>query len=117
MVLQVKAQVGESFGIGWGTGWKRDDQETLLSTKKTGLHETENNVRLGDIYPDFTMGINNRLPYKGFNPASWCDIRQGGSLYSGTFFFKVTRSLCGNSCGTLKINTIESGVITECGWN
>ena len=51
---------------------------------KTGLRETVNNVRLGDVYTDFTMGINNTLTYKGLTFSFLIDIRHGGSLYSET---------------------------------
>ena len=58
--LQIKAAKGDSFGL-YGTAWKRDDQGNYVINSKTGLRETVNNVRLGDVYPDFTMGINNTL--------------------------------------------------------
>lgn len=51
---------------------------------KTGLRETVNNVRLGDVYLDFTMGINNTFTYKGVTLSFLIDIRHGGSLYSET---------------------------------
>ncbi len=62
--LQIKAAKGDSFGL-YGTGWKRDDQGNYVINSKTGLRETVNNVRLGDVYPDFTMGINNTFTYNG----------------------------------------------------
>lgn len=81
--LQVKAEVGHSFGI-YGTAWKRDDKGNYVINAKTGLRETVNNERLGNMYPDFTMGINNNLSYKGFNLSFLIDIRHGGVMYSGT---------------------------------
>lgn len=108
--LQVKAQVGESFGL-YGTGWKRDDQGNFIINEKTGLRETENNVRLGDIYPDFTMGINNSLSYKGFNLSFLIDIRQGGSLYSGTVSSLRSLGLSAETAVGREDQYIESGVI------
>jgi len=81
--LQMKAEVGKSFGL-YGTGWKRDDNGNIIINEKTGLREIQNNVRLGNAYPDFTMGINNNLSYKGFNLSFLIDIRHGGVLFSGT---------------------------------
>ena len=81
--LQIKAAKGDSFGL-YGTAWKRDDQGNYVINSKTGLRETVNNVRLGDVYPDFTMGINNTLTYKGLTFSFLIDIRHGGSLYSET---------------------------------
>ena len=47
--LQIKAEVGGSFGL-YGTGWKRDDSGNYVINEKTGLREIVNNVRLGDVY-------------------------------------------------------------------
>ena len=109
--LQVKAQPGESFGL-YGTGWKRDDQGNYVINDKTGLRETVNNVRLGDIYPKFTMGINNNISYKGFNLGFLIDIRHGGSIYSGTVSSLRSSGLAAET-GVDRENTnfIEPGVI------
>lgn len=108
--LQVKAQPGESFGL-YGTGWKRDDAGNYVINAKTGLRETVNNVRLGDIYPDFTMGINNSLSYKGFNLSFLIDIRQGGSIFAGTVSSLRTSGLAAETAAGRSESFIEPGVI------
>lgn len=109
--LQIKAPVGGSFGL-YGTGWKRDDNGNYVINEKTGLRETVNNVRLGDIYPDFTMGINNRFTYKGFSLSFLIDIRQGGSLYSETVGDLRYKGLAAETAVNREnTNFIEAGVI------
>ena len=108
--LQVKASPGEAFGL-YGTGWKRDDAGNYVINEKTGLRETVNNVRLGDIYPDFTMGINNTLSYKGFNLSFLIDIRQGGSIFSGTVSSLRTAGLAEETAIGREEKFIEPGVI------
>ena len=81
--VSVAAEAGQSFGI-YGTGWLRDENGNFIIDEATGLRKTETGVRLGDISPNFTMGISNHFVYKGFDLSFLIDIRQGGKLYSGT---------------------------------
>ena len=111
--LQIKAEVGGSFGL-YGTGWKRDDSGNYVINEKTGLREIVNNVRLGDVYPDFTMGINNTFSYKGFTLSFLIDIRQGGSLYSETVGTLRTTGLAAETAAHREdASFIEPGVILQ----
>lgn len=111
--LQVKAAKDESFGL-YGSAWKRDDKGNYVINDKTGLRETVNNVRLGDLYPDFTMGINNTFSYKGFTLSFLIDIRQGGSLYSETVANLRTSGLATETLAHREdASFIESGVILQ----
>ena len=111
--LQIKAEVGGSFGL-YGTGWKRDDSGNYVINEKTGLREIVNNVRLGDVYPDFTMGINNTFSYKGFTLNFLIDIRQGGSLYSETVGTLRTTGLAAETAAHREdASFIEPGVILQ----
>ena len=111
--LQIKAEVGGSFGL-YGIGWKRDDSGNYVINEKTGLREIVNNVRLGDVYPDFTMGINNTFSYKGFTLSFLIDIRQGGSLYSETVGTLRTTGLAAETAAHREdASFIEPGVILQ----
>ncbi len=81
--LVIKAVPGETFGM-YGTGFKRDDHGNYVINDKTGLRVVEDNVRIGDIYPEWTMGITNSFSYKGVTLSGLIDIRQGGVIYSNT---------------------------------
>ncbi len=111
--LQIKAAKGDSFGL-YGTGWKRDDQGNYVINSKTGLRETVNNVRLGDVYPDFTMGINNTFTYKGVTLSFLIDIRHGGSLYSETVANLRSSGLAAETIAHREdASFIEPGVILQ----
>ncbi len=81
--LQIKASVGESFGL-YGSDWARTDDGQIIIDSKTGLKTAVANQRLGSIYPDWTMGINNTFSYKGLSLSTLIDIRKGGKFFSGT---------------------------------
>ena len=81
--LAIKAAPGESFGL-YGTAWERDPSGNIVYDATTGRRNIVTNQRLGDIYPDWILGIGNSLKYKNFNVSALVDIRQGGVIYSGT---------------------------------
>ncbi len=81
--LQIKAAPGEEFGL-YGAGYERAPDGQIIIDETTGLRRIGDPVRLGDIYPDWTMGINNEFSYKGVSLSFLIDIRQGGVIYSNT---------------------------------
>jgi len=81
--LQVKARNGEQLGL-WGSAYERDPDGNIVINSNSGLRRTVTDQRLGNLYPDWMMGINNSFSYKGFNLSFLVDIRQGGVIYSGT---------------------------------
>jgi len=81
--LQVKADVGQSFGL-YGSTWDRTPDGQFIIDQTSGLKKATANKRLGNIYADWTMGINNTFNYKGVSLSALIDIRKGGVFYSGT---------------------------------
>lgn len=82
--IQVKAEPGEPFGLYGGT-WLRDSATNqVVINPETGLRIPGNQGRLGNIYPDFTLGINNQFTYKGFLLSFLVDWREGGVIFTST---------------------------------
>ena len=81
--VQIKAAPGEEFGL-YGGGYERDPNGNIIIDENTGLRKIGETVRLGDIYPDWMLGINNEFSYKGFNLSFLVDIRKGGIIFSNT---------------------------------
>lgn len=108
----IAAEAGESFGI-YGTGWARDNDGNYIIDPTTGLRTTENGVRLGDIYPDFTMGISNHIHYRGFGLSFLIDIRQGGKLFSGTVGVLRSSGLARETSAHREETFIDPGVIID----
>lgn len=79
----ISARPGETFNI-QGVGWLRDPQGNLVINSATGLRTPGPRKLLGNIYPDWTMGINNSFSYKNLNFSFLIDIREGGVINSQT---------------------------------
>lgn len=81
--LSIKAAPGEAFGL-YGAAWERDPQGNIVYDASTGRRKIIQDQNLGNIYPDWTMGISNTFTYKGVSLSGLIDIRQGGVIYSQT---------------------------------
>jgi TonB-linked SusC/RagA family outer membrane protein len=81
--LQIRAEKGKEIGI-YGVGWDRDPDGNIIMDPLTGLRTVKSDVRLGNLYPDWMLGINNSFTFQRFNLSFLIDIRQGGSIYSST---------------------------------
>lgn len=79
----VVARPGQTFNI-QGVGWLRDPDGNLIINETTGLRTPGARKTLGNIYPDWTLGINNSFSYKGFDLNFLVDIRKGGVINSQT---------------------------------
>jgi len=107
--LQIKAAPGESFGI-YGTGWKRNDAGEFIINKNTGLREVVSNQRLGQVDPDWTLGINNSFSYKGLSLSFLVDIKQGGVIYSGTTSALRSSGLAAETVAIRGTTYVDNGV-------
>jgi TonB-linked SusC/RagA family outer membrane protein len=108
--LQIKAAPEEEYGL-YGTGWKRNDDGEIIINPYTGLREIEPNQRLGDIYPDWIMGVNNSFSYKGLSLNFLVDIRQGGVFYSGTVGNLRTGGMAAETAENREGSFIDDGVL------
>lgn len=97
--LSIKAPVGEGFSL-YGTVWRRSPTGEFVINKSTGLREIDLDKKIGNIFPDYTMGISNSFNYKGFSLSGLIDIRKGGVIFSGT-----TSTLRGSG---LVVETLEN---------
>jgi len=79
----ISARPGETFNI-QGVGWLRDPNGNYVINSSTGLRIPGPRKLLGNIYPDWTMGINNSFSYKNLNLSFLIDMREGGVINSQT---------------------------------
>lgn len=96
--VNIEARVGERMGDFYGTAFARvqntDPKQPYYSASGQFVGQmvynngrpvgTTNLVNLGNYNPDFMVGLNNSLTYKGLRLSCLFDIRQGGVLYSET---------------------------------
>ncbi|MEI9947282.1 MAG: SusC/RagA family TonB-linked outer membrane protein [Chitinophagaceae bacterium] len=110
--LQVKARNGEQLGL-WGSAYERDPDGNFVINSNSGLRRTVTDQRLGNLYPDWMMGISNGFMYKGFNLSFLVDIRQGGVMYSGTIAALRSTGLAKETAVNRENNVIDKGVILD----
>ncbi len=79
------AIVGQPYGVFYGSAWQRDDQGRLLIGSNGLPLVTAQSQRLGNPNPDWLMGINGSVSYKGFTFSMLWDIRKGGDVWNGTW--------------------------------
>ena len=80
---QIQAIPGESFPHLTGTDWIRDDQGRVIINDATGNPSIDPvSKKLGKVLPDYTLGINNSLTYKGVTLSFLVDYRKGGKLFT-----------------------------------
>ncbi len=81
-------EVGQPYGAFYGTQSARDAEGNFLIDPNTGsfFPSTQDNGFgiIGDPNPNFILGINNTLSYKGLNFGVVIDYRDGGDIYSTT---------------------------------
>ncbi|RPD99988.1 SusC/RagA family TonB-linked outer membrane protein [Aureibaculum marinum] len=87
--LLVGASEGESIGL-YGNRFARalDEQgnpiEDMILVNSNGLRYEGDNARLGNVFPDFTMGLTSSFRYKGWTLSTTFNWKEGGVLYSNT---------------------------------
>lgn len=81
--VSINAREGEPYGViqGQDYTYAPDGQKVVNSSGYYVKSPTSDNV-LGDINPDFNMGLNNALSYKNLTFSFLIDWQQGGSLFS-----------------------------------
>jgi TonB-linked SusC/RagA family outer membrane protein len=86
----INVVVGEAYGSMFSTGFYKDEQgNVIINDDETsagyGYPIKDNTMKsLGAIAPNWTMGINNDLSYKGINLSFLFDIKNGGIMWNGT---------------------------------
>lgn len=79
-------EAGMPFGYLRGTKSLRDDEGNLLINPATGalIEDAIDEHFIGDPNPDFKLGINNSVSYKGVFLTALFDFTKGGDIYSVT---------------------------------
>ncbi|MFK8272468.1 SusC/RagA family TonB-linked outer membrane protein [Capnocytophaga canimorsus] len=112
--LQIKAAPGEPLSI-FGTAWKRNDNGEIIINEKTGLREVETGKNLGNIDPDFRLGINNSFRIKDFTLSAVIDWKQGGKMFSGTAASLRSTGLVQETLAHRGETFVDTGVNTVAG--
>ena len=98
--VNVTATPGLPYGSIFGYGIQRDADGNALMNGDGTFVRTEEQILLGDINPDWRMGITNGLQYKNWIFSFLIDIQKGGDIYSATNMYMHGYS--GNAVATLE---------------
>lgn len=79
------AEVGKPFGYLRGSYNSRDEEGNLLINPSDGLLiRASEDAMVGDPNPDFKLGLNTTVTWKGFYVMAHFDWTKGGDIYSST---------------------------------
>ncbi|WP_264543470.1 MULTISPECIES: SusC/RagA family TonB-linked outer membrane protein [Flavobacterium] len=83
-IVGIFAEVGEEYPLIKGTSYLRDDYGRVI-VDDNGLPTIDNNFKkLGSATPDYILGFNSAISYKGFRLSTTIDYRTGHKFYSNT---------------------------------
>lgn len=92
--IQAVFRKGQPYGMLKGVKAARDDQGNLLINPNTGLLIDDPNPQLlGNPAPNFILGVNNTINFKGFSLGAVVSYTDGGVLYSSTTSYQLGRGV------------------------
>ena len=111
---EIDAVVGQPYRTIYGYDWKRDANGNKLIDDNGYPMMSENESALGNVDPDWTMGIGSTLRWKDLSLYLLVDIKQGGKMWDGT---RGAMDYFGVSAGTLNRDemVIFDGIVESTG--
>ena len=80
--VTINAAVGEPYGIIRGTDFTYlDGQKVVGANGRYVVNSSSNNI-IGDINPDWTGGVRNKVTYKNIALSFLIDMQKGGDIFS-----------------------------------
>jgi TonB-linked SusC/RagA family outer membrane protein len=86
---QVRAGIGSTFPVIYGSSFLRDDNGQILVYDEPGawyhgMPQDGPPAVIGEVSPDFLLGFSNKFSYNDFELTATLDWKQGGQMYSGS---------------------------------
>jgi TonB-linked SusC/RagA family outer membrane protein len=81
---QARAVVGESYGSIFGEYWVKHENGQRLINEDGFPMMSEDETNLGNVLPNWTMGINNSFTFRNISLSFLFDIKNGGVMWNGT---------------------------------
>lgn len=104
-------RVGEEYGVFRGTVSARDEEGNLLIDRSNGqVLNSPDEAIIGNPNPDFTLGVNNTLSWKGINLGFVIDWKQGGDLHSETVNQYLGRGVLAFQADNRELGAVIPGV-------
>jgi len=89
VIPQVRAGIGYSYPVVYGTSFKKDSQGRILvdedpTSPTYGMPMTGEEAVIGEITPNFILGGGTTLRYKSVSLGAVFEWKNGGQMYSGS---------------------------------
>ena len=86
---QVRAGIGDTFPVIFGTSFLRDDNGNIVvndapGTSTHGMPKVGTDKVIGSVAPDFILGHTSTFGYKAFSLSAVLEWKEGGEMYSGS---------------------------------
>ncbi len=95
---EIDAVVGQPYRTIYGYDWKRDGSGNVLIDANGYPIMSDNESALGNVDPNWTMGVGSNLRWKDLSLYFLVDIKNGGKMWDGT---RGAMDYFGTSAGTL----------------
>ena len=95
---EIDAVVGQPYRTIYGYDWVRDATGHVMIGPDGYPIESQNETALGNVDPDWTMGIGSNLKWKDLSLYFLIDIKHGGKMWDGT---RGAMDYFGTSAGSL----------------
>jgi TonB-linked SusC/RagA family outer membrane protein len=90
--VTLNASVGEPYGVLKGSDFVYKNGQKLVSANGYFARSDATSI-IGNVTPDWKMGVTNTINYKGLSLSFLIDIQKGGSLYSLDRFYGLATGL------------------------
>ncbi|MCL7763698.1 SusC/RagA family TonB-linked outer membrane protein [Polaribacter sp. Z014] len=113
--VTLNARVGQPYGVIQGSDYTYIDGEKVVDASNGQYVATATSDQvIGDINPEWNMGISNNFQYKNFSLSFLIDIQKGGSIFSLDQYYGLATGLYAetaftNDLGNPVRNTIADG--------
>ncbi len=111
--VTVNAVVGEAYGVLKGSDFKYLNGERIVGANgRYSLNTSTDNI-IGNINPDWTGGVRNKLSYKNLSMAFLIDVQKGGSIFSLDQYYGLATGLYEETAGLNELgNPVRNPVTT-----
>lgn len=113
---QIRANVGDTFPVIYGTSYKRDDNNNIM-VDQYGLPMIGEEKAIGEVMPKFTLGGSTQVSYKRMSLGATFDWKNGGKMYSGSNslmrYYGVDASTANREAGYIYPGVKEDGTAND----
>jgi TonB-linked SusC/RagA family outer membrane protein len=98
--VSINASLGEPYGTIRGEDFVYLNGKKVVGSNGRYLRSATSNEIIGNINPDWTGGINNKLTYKNIGLSFLIDIKRGGDLFNLDMYYGLATGILPETAGT-----------------